>query len=408
MFIELGILNLKLLIPLMYPLFYQIRRYIHKNSNPFYVLFTDFIGYLFGGIIFLIIKFRMRKINKKKENKEVEKEKEIITLNESIDNNNNLTIKNKSNLINQLEVEKKKLKRQNLKKKYFFLLILSFINLVPMPLEIITDEDININFKIGSSLFYHIFFFVVFSRIILGIKIYRHQLFSLLVIIICMPILLTFYLVNDSEDKKDLILESFYLIIIICLYSLYDILGKKYYNTYMDSPYHLMFIIGVISLSLIIPYEIITVLINGIGDNSYNGIIYQIKTYYKDYSYWFLLIFILDVLNKFLMFAGIMLTIYFFTPCHFIISESLSQIVSTIVDNSLEEYNKYLKIIIFILYFIIVFSSLIYNEIIIINVCSLSKNTKKKIVSRELIDKDMKLNLLENEMDERPTVSSNY
>ena len=197
------------------------------------------------------------------------------------------------------------------------------------------------------------------------------------------------------------------LIIIICLYSLYDVLGKKYYNTYMDSPYHLMFVIGVISLVLLILYEIITVLIYGIADNSYNGIIYQIKTYYKDYTYWYPFIFIIDVINEFLMFAGIMLTIYFFTPCHFIISESLSQIVSTIVENSLDEYNKYLKIIIFILYFIIVFSSLIYNEVIIINFCSLSKNTKKKISDRELIDKDMRLNLLEHEMDERTTVCSN-
>ena len=176
----------------------------------------------------------------------------------------------------------------------------------------------------------------------------------------------------------------------------------------MDSPYHLMFVIGVISLLILIPYEIITVLISGVANNSYNGIIYQIKTYYKDYSYWYPFIFILDVIIKFLWVGGIMLTIYFFSPCHFIISESLSQIVSTVVENSLKKYDNSLKIIIFILYFIIVLSSLIYNEIIIINVCSLSKDTKKKIVDRELIDKDMKLNLLEYEMNERTTVYSNY
>ena len=172
----------------------------------------------------------------------------------------------------------------------------------------------------------------------------------------------------------------------------------------MDSPYHLMFVVGVISLSLLILYEIITVSIYGIADNSYNGIIYQIKTNYKDYKYWYPFIFILDIITKFLWVGGIILTIYFFTPCHFIISESLSQIVSTIVENSLKKYNNSLKIIIFILYFIIVFSSLIYNEVIIINICSLSKNTKKKIFARELVDKDMKLNLLEYEMDERATV----
>ena len=49
MLIEFGLINYKLLIPFIYPIFYQIRRYIHKNSNPYYILFTEYLGYLFGG-----------------------------------------------------------------------------------------------------------------------------------------------------------------------------------------------------------------------------------------------------------------------------------------------------------------------------------------------------------------------
>ena len=69
MLIEFGILNYKLIIPLIYPFFYQIRRIIHKNSKPFYELFANFLGYLFGGIIYLIVKYRIRKTSKKKEKK---------------------------------------------------------------------------------------------------------------------------------------------------------------------------------------------------------------------------------------------------------------------------------------------------------------------------------------------------
>ena len=108
MFIELGIINYKLLNPLLYLLFYQIRKYIHRDSNTFYILFTDYFEYLFGGIVFLIIKFRMRTINKKKENKDGEKEKKIITPDELVDNSKNLTIKKKYTLFNQIEAEKKK------------------------------------------------------------------------------------------------------------------------------------------------------------------------------------------------------------------------------------------------------------------------------------------------------------
>ena len=74
MLIEFGILNYKLIIPLIYPFFYQIRRIIHKDSKPFYELFTNFLGYLFGGLIYLIVKYRIRKTANKK-GKEKEKNK---------------------------------------------------------------------------------------------------------------------------------------------------------------------------------------------------------------------------------------------------------------------------------------------------------------------------------------------
>ena len=48
-----------------------------------------------------------------------------------------------------------------------------------------------------------------------------------------------------------------------------------------------------------------------------------------------------------------------------------------------------IKIIIYILYVIIAISSLIYNEVIIINIGDLSLNTKKKIISRELLEKEL-------------------
>ena len=37
---------------------------------------------------------------------------------------------------------------------------------------------------------------------------------------------------------------------------------------------------------------------------------------------------------------------------------------------------------------IITFATLIYNEVIIINIGNLSVNTKKKIISRELLEKE--------------------
>ena len=46
------------------------------------------------------------------------------------------------------------------------------------------------------------------------------------------------------------------------------------------------------------------------------------------------------------------------------------------------------QVIIYILFFIIFLGSLIYNEIFIINICSLSKNTQKHIIIRQKEETD--------------------
>ena len=62
MLVECGIINLKLLIPILYPILYQIRRLFHDDDEkPIFEFFTNYIGYLCGGIVYAIIYFRMKK-----------------------------------------------------------------------------------------------------------------------------------------------------------------------------------------------------------------------------------------------------------------------------------------------------------------------------------------------------------
>ena len=62
MLLEFGIINYQLIIPFIYPFFYQIRRVIHsEDKKPFYEFFTNYCGYLFSGLIYLIITSRMKK-----------------------------------------------------------------------------------------------------------------------------------------------------------------------------------------------------------------------------------------------------------------------------------------------------------------------------------------------------------
>ena len=375
MLIELGIINYQLILPLIYPLTFHIRRIIHQNDKPFYDIFTHFLGYLLSGIVFIIIEHRTKRTSVEIENKNESQEENFDEKYE------------KKNTFKQIDEKNKRKEERRIKGKYLYLFILNLIYLIPIFLEAFTIGYINLNFKASVYLFYIIFFYILFSRTILHLPIYNHQLLSIIIIIACIPILLIFYFTNDEQKDKSLLFSSLLLLFTSCLYSLFNILEKRYYNKFMDSPYHFMFIIGVTSLCILIPYEIFTLFL--FGENTvFNGILYQIKNNYNKYSYLYPLLFIGDILVSFLWGAGIHLTFYFFDPCHFIISESLCQIISTFINGSIEEYSTNIKIVIYILYVIISAATLIYNEVIIINIGNLSVNTKKKIIYRELIEKE--------------------
>ena len=134
------------------------------------------------------------------------------------------------------------------------------------------------------------------------------------------------------------------------------------------------------SLIIVLLYETITVLAWG-KDRDFNGIFYQFEKNFENNNL-YLLIFLLDILIAFVFIAGIQLTVYFFTPCHFIISESVSQILSILFNNSLKDHPIYTKIIVYIFSVIIFMAALIYNEIIIIKLCNLEFDTTKHVLKR--------------------------
>ena len=400
MIIEPGIITYKLIIPLIYPFLYQIRRYIHKDDEkPFYEFFTNYCGYLLSGLVYLLVKYRMKK-----------KQKNLIEINEELADdifelsafNDTITEKNKSlagnfsikgdildettNIQNQIVFEREKIHKSNKRKKYLFILLLSGIYLVPMFLDSFCSTNKSFTFKTSSSisLFFCIIGYVIFSSVILGDKIYKHQILSLIIIITCNIVSIILLLLK--EKNIDLLYNVLLMAIILTLYALFNTLEKYYFNTYMGSPYHLMFFVGLISLCIIVPYEIITVLAAS-KDELYNGIFYQIELNFKSNKL-YPLIFIGDIISAFFWVAGIHLTVYFFTPCHFITSEAISQILSTLIGNTLKERTITIKIIIYALFGIIFLASLIYNEVFIINLCDLGKNTKKHIIERERIEKE--------------------
>ena len=359
MLIEFGIIDYKIIIPLIYPIFYQIRRLIHKDEEKaLFEFFTNFCGYLFSGIVYLIIKHRMKKlnskniekINSKNDNDKEDSGKELVNVVTEKQFRLVSTIKFSEN---QLNLEKKKIDKINSKKQYIYVLSLVLIYLFPMFLDSYTLVN---NFDIGTSssisLFVSIFSNIILSKIILGEKIYSHQIFASMIILISILIVIILFLIKAIHIESNIGVNIALITFISSFYSLFNIMEKRYYNKFVDSPYHLMYVIGLFATILILVYEIFTVIIVGI-DSNLNGIFYQFYKNCERFQYLYILIFISDILTAFIWLWGIQLTVYFFTPCHFIISESISQIISFFINDTISEYSdgEQATIIIFFFYY---------------------------------------------------------
>ena len=389
--IELGSIDYKIIIPLIYPFLYQIRGLFHEDPDekPIFRFFTNFCGYLFSGIIYLVIKWRMRR------NKSDDLEKQgTIDEYKVGDSGENIDEKStrKTSLYflvdNQIKIETDKIRKKTLRNQYLFILLLVIIYLIPMFLDsyVASKNESYLGTSTAFSLFFYIFFYIALSRIVLGQKIYLHQMFSSIIIAISIIIVIIITFVKKHNFTGYDVLYLFLVIIVTALFTLFNVLEKKYYNSFMDSPYHFMFMVGVFASTLILLYEIFTVFFSGVGDTDFNGIFYSFGKKFDTHGALYILIFIGDILSAFIWLAGIQLTVYFFTPCHFIISESISQIITSIINKTLKDLMVVEQVFIYIFFVIILFASFIYNEVIIINVCNLNKNTTKNISKRQLFE----------------------
>jgi hypothetical protein len=108
----------------------------------------------------------------------------------------------------------------------------------------------------------------------------------------------------------------------------------------------------------------------------------------KNGSSSFVILFLLDIIFSFSCNIGIWLSIYYFTPFHFIISELISEYIYYTYDWLFgdSDYEVGNIILYSLIYLINLFFSLIFNEIIILNFWGLEFNTKKNIEKRQRND----------------------
>ena len=246
-------------------------------------------------------------------------------------------------------------------------------------------EKINNQLLLNISVLMQTFFLVIFSMIFLNLSLYSHQIFSLILIIICTTIFLieTIFYTKDI-NIIEIVISFLYFSSYELLYCLSDVIGKKYLNTYLDGVYKFLFKVGITGLIPLLIYDIIGYFFH-LGN--YHGIIQTI--FFSDMAIWF---FLCNILFCTIFELSIWLIIYNFSPCHFIILEALGDclyIITSIIDKDNDKLMYFVKeqIITFcILYPVLTFAVLVFNEILILNFLGLNYNTKLYISIRERTD----------------------
>ena len=375
MWIEFSHINIKLIILFIYPLFRRIEDYVKegflKNDHYLFKMFRYFSSHIFS-LIFLLI---MKKVNKKsiitnpliKENNDIEAFQDI----------NNETIMNEIDKFMQKTEKNKKIKSG------IFLIFLCILSCWCYIYRLIFEKNEYEFAKQSIGIFFEISEFIILSYFILKQKLYLHNYVSIGLMSFTLLIL---FIISVFHIDNNYIISSFiYYIFYSIFFCLKDILIKKYMNDFYNSPYFLMFIVGAINVIALLIYDLFAYYMN----RDVSGIIKGLQNNVNSLSNFFL--FLLDLIIEFIWCLGIFLTIYYFNPCHFFISEYISEYIYY-MKNAYCSDNKFyssVNIIIFsIANFINIFCAIVFNEVLILNFCKLDFNTKKRIEERMNTDEN--------------------
>ena len=207
-----------------------------------------------------------------------------------------------------------------------------------------------------TSIFYYLFF---------KSKLYRHHYLSIVIILI-IGLVIDFVEGNIQKDFTDnikLILLSFLRVILLSLdYVLIKYTMEKKYA----SPYEIGFYNGLINLIIFI--------VGAVIDHYFYGR-FDYKEYFDSFNGKELLVILGLMVTQFGIYMSLFIIDKKDTPCHIFIVFVFGQLAYY--------YNlTEISIVSIICLILILFLSLIFNEIIELNFCGLSQNTRKNIILR--------------------------
>ena len=276
--------------------------------------------------------------------------------------------KNKSSDIENPNHEKKLLYNDQVKKaakgKWGYILLSGFIFLL-VSISLTASFKINTNAWIWYILFASLFYYLIFKN-----KLYRHHYLSIVSIILLGLVidLITGYIQKEIVDDTLLLFLKFLKQI---FFALYNVIAKYVMEKKYVSVYEFSFYVGL--------FNLIVFLIFSIFDY------YFLKwTKFMEYFDNFDITQLFIILGIVFTQLGINITSLFTaknnSPCHVFIIFVFGQIAYYVYFSG--DFKLIIILITIFILVIILFLSLIFNEIIEINFCKLSYNTKRNIMKR--------------------------
>ena len=347
------------------------RNYMEKVDDIIRIFHHNYIGSLsdFLSIIpFIIIKIRSKDISKNELKKENIKEKEQ-------DSNNDIEY------IYSDQKTENNIKRA--KRIFKFLIIVSIFDFLASYLDIIftiikifTKDNLLINkVENNSSILFSIISMYVLSILILHSPFYRHHYVSMAINLLLLIILIILDIINIVNRK----LSYIYVIektIIIILYSFEDVLAKILLSVDSVSPYIYLLYRGILVNILAFLFSFVFIFVKIPDENGDKSCVFS--RFWKIYEYKLnILFYIIMFFNEYFMHLNIFLIIDKFSPIHFAMASIISYFISSLFSIFLSENDKISNFFYKLgIYLVLIVTSLIYNEFIILNFCGLQKYTQ--------------------------------
>lgn len=365
--IKLGKIDKKIFLPisagLLFWPFSIMRSYTEMNNHYTILSLCSSMGMMLSIIPLLISRKNMKRAMSNKNFKYKEKKSKNIEI---------------SLIYNKSSVEIKRY-------KFLYIFLSSLCDFLQTLLAtIIYNNTIKVNFWLLDLVFLS-----SLSYFLLNTKLFRHQILSMLIIII-LGIILDF-LFGSLDKILDNIAYFLLRIFSEFCYSLSVIINKYCMEFKFSPPYEICLFIGIFTfllylilliISSYLPCKFEFCIVKDENKNLFyfdNFLIYISKMNIKEFFLFLIEMIMLGIINLFTL-----LTLKHYSPCHTLIILIIGRIIILIEKFFINiELYDIMSIIIMIFILLIL---LVYVEIIILNFCEIQKNTKENIELRSELD----------------------